>query len=60
MTCSVHYEDNQGFCHQCSKPMNIDSYAAYVNPSRYHELLASPEFRAKWQEYIDRWEAKNK
>ena len=46
--CARHYEDNQGLCHACGMPMNIDGWYAYAG---YNDKA-----RDQWDAMIKKWE----
>ena len=37
--CNIHYEDNQGLCHTCGKPLNLDYWLSYGGTEKQWEKM---------------------
>lgn len=46
-----HVPDNQGFCHRCGMPMNIDGWYAYVG--------YSDKATEEWNAMVAKWDAEH-
>ena len=52
-----HYKDNQGFCHQCGKPMDSYWFFLYCNP--YRGDSPAKEDAVMWNSLVISWNARH-
>jgi hypothetical protein len=57
--CTTHYVDNQGLCHRCGKPMNMDYWLGSIGPEAYCDLEDKLGYRREWHRKVMRWEELN-